>query len=290
MPGETMAVTGPDLPERLLRRRSVYRTLRGASRAQIVGSGFLLKPDRSGWHIDHRRDEYSGVLVLRGSGEYLDADGRRYPLSAGSFFQRLPDRKHSTLHETDGSWAECFVALGRELFDAMVAQRCLRPDAPLLNPGLSLGTVERFEVLCTELESSAGRELPHVLLTIHALLVEVLDLDLRGNRQDQHADMVEEACRLLSRDLEQRLSVPALASRLGVGYERFRKIFRERVGTSPGDYRIRRRLDRARAMLVAGEMSVKEVAFALGYPNAFAFSRQFAKFAGAPPSHFLRAP
>ena len=49
-------------------------------------------------------------------------------------------------------------------------------------------------------------------------------------------------------------------------------------------------LERARAMLVAGEMSVKEVAYVLGYPNAFAFSRQFAKFTGAPPSHFLRAP
>ncbi len=230
------------------------------------------------------------MLVLRGSGRYLDSDGREYPLSAGSFFQRLPGIRHSTTHQTDGNWAECFVALGGELFYAMVAQGCLRPGSPVLAPGLSLALVERFDALLDQLESAPGSELPRVLVGMHSLLLNVLDLDRRGKRPDTHLEMVEEACRLLGHALEQRLSVPALASRLGMGYERFRKVFRERVGTSPGDYRIRRRLERARAMLVSGEMSVKEVAFALGYPNAFVFSRQFAKFTGAPPSHFLRAP
>jgi len=141
-----------------------------------------------------------------------------------------------------------------------------------------------------EMAETPQRELPVTVAHMHGLLLDVLDLDRRGERPDAHAELVEEACRLLGRELAQRLSVPALAARLGMGYERFRKVFRERVGTSPGDYRIRRRLERARAMLVAGEMSVKEVAYVLGYPNAFAFSRQFAKFTGAPPSHFLRAP
>jgi AraC-like DNA-binding protein len=278
------------LPERFLRRESAYRTLRGTSRRRMIGCGFLLKPDRSGWHLDHQRDEYSGVLVLRGSGRYLDADGSEYLLAPGDFFQRLPGRRHSTIHEVDGRWAECFVALGRELFDAMVALGCLRAAAPVLSPGLSVALVERFDELVREMGEVPQRELPVALAHMHALLLDVLDLDRRGERPDAGAELVEEACRMLSRDLAQRLSVPALAARLGVGYERFRKVFRERVGTSPGDYRIRRRLERARAMLVSGEMSVKEVAYALGYPNAFAFSRQFAKFAGAPPSHFLRAP
>ncbi|MHC4917633.1 MAG: helix-turn-helix domain-containing protein, partial [Planctomycetota bacterium] len=193
-------------------------------------------------------------------------------------------------HETDGSWAECFVALGRDFFDALASLGAVAPRRPVLDPGVAPSLVERFQKILEDLSALPGRELPRVLVGIHELLVDVRDLDRRGVRPDAHAAAVEEACRMLGADLAARLSVPAVAARLGVGYERFRKIFRERVGVSPGEYRIRRRLERARAMLTAGEMSVKEVAFALGYPNAFAFSRQFAKYTGAPPSHFLRAP
>jgi AraC-like DNA-binding protein len=256
----------------------------------MIGCGFLLKPDRTGWHLDHCRDEYSGVLVLRGSGRYVDADGREYPLAPGSFFQRLPGRRHSTIHDTDGSWAECFVALGRDFFDALVALGAVASRRPVLAPGIGPALVERFQGILEDLSALPGRELPRVLVRIHELLLDVRDLDRRGVKPDAHAPTVEEACRLLGADLAARLSVPAVAARLGVGYERFRKVFRDRIGVSPGDYRIRRRLERARAMLAAGEMSVKEVAFALGYPNAFAFSRQFARHVGAPPSHFLRAP
>jgi AraC-like DNA-binding protein len=75
----------------------------------------------------------------------------------------------------------------------------------------------------------------------------------------------------------------------GISYERFRKIFREQTGLSPNDYRIRRRMDLARAMLVQQRSSIKQIAYTLGYPDPFSFSRQFKQVVGVPPKHFTRA-
>ncbi len=278
------------LPARFFRRDTVYRSMRGSSREGIIGCGFLLKPGKEGWHLDHAREEYSGVLVLRGTGRYSDEAGHEEELGPGCFFQRLPGRRHTTAHRPDGSWAECFVAFGRGFCDALAALGSLDPERPVLHPGLSRALVERFDDIVRELAAAPQSELPLMLARLHGLVVDIYNLDRRGERPDAHAAVVEEACRQLGRNLAARISMQRVAERLGMGYERFRKVFRERVGAAPGDYRIRRRVERARAMLAAGDTSVKEVAYALGYPDAFAFSRQFSKVTGAPPSRFLRAP
>ncbi len=285
-----MPAAPPRLPARFFRKETVYRSMRGSSREGLLGCGFLLKPGREGWHLDHAREEYSGVLVLRGAGRYADERGHEQVLEPGCFFQRLPGRRHTTTHRPDGTWAECFVAFGRTFCDALAALGSLDPGRPVLRPGLSRALVERFDELVRELAAAPQSELPAMLARVHGLVVDVHNLDRRGERPDAHARTVGEACRLLARDLPARISLPAFAERLGMGYERFRKVFRERVGAAPGDYRIRRRVERARSMLAAGDTSVKKVAYALGYPNAFAFSRQFRKVTGAPPSRFLRAP
>ena len=72
-----------------------------------------------------------------------------------------------------------------------------------------------------------------------------------------------------------------------MSYERFRKVFRARMGVSPAAYRIRRRIDRARELLVGG-VSVSRVADELGYANPFIFSAQFKRLVGASPRAFQR--
>jgi AraC-like DNA-binding protein len=71
-----------------------------------------------------------------------------------------------------------------------------------------------------------------------------------------------------------------------MSYSLFRKRFLERAGTSPGDYRIRRRIERAMALLTKEKLLVKEVAAQLGYPDEYAFSAQFKKVAGVSPTIF----
>jgi len=100
--------------------------------------------------------------------------------------------------------------------------------------------------------------------------------------------MIERVAALLMRDLEERLDIEQIAAGLDVSYERFRKLFRQRMGVSPGEYRIRRRIDQARSMLIQQRLSNKEIAYALGYADPFTFSKQFKRFVGMSPTVFRK--
>ena len=278
------------LPERFFRKQAVYRAMRGATPDHLIGAGFLLKPGGSGQHLDSVFTHYSGVLVLRGSGKYVDWRGREHPTFPGCFFQRVPGRLHSTVHPPEADWAECYVNFGRPFAQALAALGGLDLERPVLNPGLSLALVGRFDELVADLAAAPESELPRMLARIHALVADIYALDRRGARAAPAARGIEEAARRLAADPAERIGLPELAGELGLGYERFRKVFRARFGAAPGAYRIRRRVERARSMLAQGDLTVKEVAYALGYANAFAFSRQFRQVLGAPPSRFRRVP
>ncbi len=278
------------LKPHFFRTEAVHRGLVGSKGHQMLGAGFLLKPGRTGQHVGDVFPYYSGVLVLRGEGTYLDWRGVRHGIYPGCYFQRIPGRRHGTTHPAKADWAECYLNICRPLAMALASIRSLAFDRPVLHPGLSTALVERFDLLVNELSAAPAQDLARMLVSMHELVVDIYILDRRGRRPERGARELEEAARRLAADTAEWISVPALAEEVGLGYEYFRKAFRKRFGVSPGDYRIRRRIERSRSMLSQEGMTVKEVAFRLGYPNPFIFSRQFKQVLGAPPSRFMRLP
>ena len=79
-----------------------------------------------------------------------------------------------------------------------------------------------------------------------------------------------------------------VAERLCVGYETLRKQFQREMHLSLEEYRQSRRMTTAQMMLLEGE-PVKAVAKALGYSDAYAFSKQFKRFCGSSPSVYAQS-
>lgn len=68
------------------------------------------------------------------------------------------------------------------------------------------------------------------------------------------------------------------------------KIFKEATGVSPINYLIEIRLKRAKDMLKNDNLTIKEVASAVGYQDAYHFSKSFKKLYGVSPSGVLPKP
>lgn len=275
----------PLVPARYLRQESAYRSL-GPSRARSIGCGLLLKTDRILDFDDIAPGDYSAVWCLRGSGTYRDESGASWRLEPGTLFHRFPGRRHTTVFDPGCRWAEAFLMFAPSVGNALAGLGVIDPRRAVQRPGIDLALLDDLARQIGELRDAEEGELPRHLARLLQLLTELVSRDGERQQVDPHRAAVDLACRRLAD--EQRLPLPALARALGLSYERFRKVFRERMGMSPGEYRIRRRIDRARALLTSGAEPVKAIADTLGYPNPYAFSAQFKQVVGESPEAFRR--
>jgi AraC-like DNA-binding protein len=80
------------------------------------------------------------------------------------------------------------------------------------------------------------------------------------------------------------LRVEALAAIAAMSPSAFHRHFKSITALSPVQFQKRIRLLQARLLLVSGGMKASDVAFDVGYESATQFSREYARFFGAPPA------
>jgi len=92
----------------------------------------------------------------------------------------------------------------------------------------------------------------------------------------------------IDREYAQPLNVEELARGVHMSAGHLSREFRRAYGESPYSYLMTRRIERAKAMLRRGDMSVTEICFAVGFSSLGTFSTRFAELVGVPPSVYRR--
>uniref|UniRef100_A0AAU2K2C9 Helix-turn-helix transcriptional regulator n=1 Tax=Streptomyces sp. NBC_00049 TaxID=2903617 RepID=A0AAU2K2C9_9ACTN len=90
----------------------------------------------------------------------------------------------------------------------------------------------------------------------------------------------------MDRDYARPLDVPALARVALMSPGHFSRSFRAAYGDTPYSYLMTRRVERAKALLRRGDMSVTEVCFAVGCTSLGSFSSRFTELVGETPSAY----
>jgi transcriptional regulator GlxA family with amidase domain len=88
----------------------------------------------------------------------------------------------------------------------------------------------------------------------------------------------------MDREYAQPLNVPALARTALMSPGHFSRRFRETYSETPYSYLMTRRIERAKALLRRGDMSVTDVCFAVGCTSLGSFSARFTELVGEAPS------
>ena len=90
----------------------------------------------------------------------------------------------------------------------------------------------------------------------------------------------------MDRDYASPLDVPALAATAAMSAGHFSRSFREAFGETPYGYLMTRRIERAKALLRRGDLSVTEVCFEVGCTSLGSFSSRFTELVGESPSAY----
>ena len=90
----------------------------------------------------------------------------------------------------------------------------------------------------------------------------------------------------MDREYAQPLDVPALARTALMSPAHFSRRFREAYSETPYSYLMTRRIERAKALLRRGDLSVTDVCFAVGCTSLGSFSARFTELVGETPTAY----
>ena len=90
----------------------------------------------------------------------------------------------------------------------------------------------------------------------------------------------------MDREYAEPLDVPALARTALMSPAHFSRRFREAYSETPYSYLMTRRIERAKALLRRGDLTVTEVCFAVGCASLGSFSARFTEIVGETPSAY----
>lgn len=271
-------------PSRFLVHDVVFRSFGDQWQGTPIGCGFL--PKREEIYRDLVCDDFALIYVIRGQGGFTDRYGRDFRLNPGDAFHRQPGMSHSSRVESDCGYVELFIRLDRKFYQALTAMGVWCDDIPVWRCGLNRSWIEKVWRFKNLLRSEAALDGSRALLLAFELILELRTLAGVGPAMLPPDPRIDQAIRILRDEHGWRLPIASVAKKVGMSKERFRKVFRDMIGISPGQYGIRCRIDRARALLSDGTLTVSEVASQLGYPDIFSFAKQFKQITGLSPGKY----
>ncbi len=109
-----------------------------------------------------------------------------------------------------------------------------------------------------------------------------------GDSQWENAT-VDKTLQRISENIHKRLTLEELAAMVHISVPYLSKLFQEHLGTSPGKYIAKIRIEECKVLLREGRLTMGQIAEAMGYSSQQQFSRQFSAICGISPTQYLRS-
>lgn len=242
-----------------------------------------------------RLSSYFIVLIESGSITY-NLESQDYTLQDGDLLFAMPNQIFTPPAKTDN--LRYFKLLFDENTLALLPQQFPFLVNPLNTPTIALANAAKervikvFEILNQLLYSDQHETDTEITLAYLNSLLSELNSAYFKNREpanilNANLSKFIEFKLVVETTLTEQPSINAIAEKLALSTNSLYRIVKEYAGTSPKDYFINRLIAEAQRKLRYSNISVKELAYELGFNDPDYFSRLFKKSTGKSASEFL---
>ena len=243
-------------------------------------------------YVERKRGCAQAILIycLNGSGT-LQMDDQIHHVERGNLILIPPDVSHVYQADTNDPWSIFWVHFTGEQTEAMLDSLGASRQNPLLNISDSRLMREAFEDLYACLNyyySDAG------LLAMTSALIRLFSQAKLHQGSFQLQRQSAEARTMATREfmqnhLDMSLTLGELAAHSGQSIPYYSKLFKECTNQPPMAYFIHLKIRKACELLDQTELTVQEIAVAIGYDDPYYFSRIFKKIQGVSPSAYRQS-
>lgn len=235
-----------------------------------------------------QHDDYLLIYCIEGRGR-IETDGRNRRIGPGDLV--LLPRGRSHRYETDAQkpWTIYWVHFDGPRADDFIAALEPDPQSPLIPLGIHSRLVADFEALIDARQASHNLSaFVHCANQLRQLLTHIALLRPIAKRQADDSLDLEKVHSLMQARLHEQLDVETLAAAVSLSKYHFIKKYKALTGTTPINHFIHLKIERACHLLDVTTKGVNEVAWAVGYEDAYYFSRIFKKSMGISPTQYRR--
>ena len=250
----------------------------------------------------HCHDFIEIVIILKGKGHFiindekvLVSEGNVLILNPGTYHRSIPDSPH-TLTECYLAFTDVdFVNAPRNFFPFFHGQKMLGKLPERVKK-------EIFQLCCSIDRESQSRN-PGRYFMLKAYLIQVICLLLRFDRQEEIADqhclagyefkspnkqyVVQQIMKYMENQKKEKISLDQIAENMYLSPFYISKLFKSETGDTPINYLISLRMEKAKELLDQNStLSIQEAAAAVGYEDAYHFSKLFKKYYGLSPLYY----
>ena len=263
----------------------VYRSIGAAGERYGIG---VIKRNSGKEFFQYFHDAYRLVFLLQEKGCCKDQAGNLYELKPGSVIHCFADVPLEwSIQPDEKDYVECFIEPGSCM--AELLQLTMGTPPGIMDQSQKLHDLVNCLLNLRNLFLNGNEnQLIVCLPQILAFILELSGCELPLPPQEKYHSIIEKSCLYLAENFDAVKNVKEFCRKNSIGYENFRKIFKQKIGTAPHQYHIRRRIDAACSMLLSTQFSIAEIAQKLGYHTTFEFSAQFRQITGVSPSKFRK--
>lgn len=238
------------------------------------------------WNKGRILDGYYLVFISKGKGVFESAYTPSTVIQAGTCFFLFPGVWHRYKPDSALGWEEYWVGFKGDYPDQL-----MKDFFSQMAPAMEIGLHEPLLALFQRLLETVQAALPGYPQVIAPITMEMLGLIYHlstHQKQKENPDhqQIDKAMFLLRESLDKPVNMEELARDLPMGYSKFRKEFKRYTGTSPHEYQLQLRINKAKDLLQTTTLNINQIGYQTGFDSSFYFSKLFKRKTGYSPKAF----
>jgi AraC-like DNA-binding protein len=232
-------------------------------------------------------DEYQLLYISRGKGTFVSESHKEQCVEEGNMFLLFPGEWHSYTPDKLTGWSEYWIGFNGININNRVMHGFFSKQKPVFKVGLNNDIVELYkQAIKIAVEQKVGFQ-QMLAGIVNYLLGLAYSLDRNQSLENPLINnQINKAKIIILENLTTGISAEVVAEQLNMSYSWFRRIFKEYTGFAPAQYIQTLKIQKGKELLTNSTLSVKEIAFELGFDNPEYFFTAFKKKTGMTPMQF----